>query len=298
MSPPIANTAVPWRTRACSGAPAEALNVGCRRTAVPGSTMLKHFLRYASVNYHRDCEKMESVTHQELTHADSPTGPVLGESRAEVLAALQAAGGPLGVSDIAAQVGLHPNTTRFHLDGLVEQGLAQRETEQREVPGRPRSLYTATASSPRAGRRSYRLLAEILTSYLAQTKEPGKAAIRAGEAWGRFLTERPAPFRRVDAAAATRQLVDTLDDIGFAPEAVTAGRERQILLHHCPFRETAEQHHEVVCAVHLGLMRGMLAELDAPLDAKRLDPFVEPNVCIARLTKRPRTTGGTRQRAS
>jgi predicted ArsR family transcriptional regulator len=212
---------------------------------------------------------------------------------------LQDAREPLGVNDVAARVGLHPNTTRFHLDGLVEQSLARRDIEQREVPGRPRALYAATADSPRAGRRSYRLLAEILTSYLAtHTDEPGKAALRAGEAWGRFLTDRPAPFRRVDAAAAERQIVDTLDEIGFAPEAVTNDSERQILLHHCPFRETAEEHREVVCSVHLGLMRGMLAELDAPMDAKRLDPFVEPNLCVTRLAPRARPPGRTRRRAS
>jgi len=230
--------------------------------------------------------KYEPVGREKLTHPDPSTGPVLGDSRAQVLGALQAAGEPVTVTDIASRVGLHPNTARFHLDGLVEQGLVQRETEQRELPGRPRVLYSARADSPRAGRRSYRLLAEILTSYLAgRTKQPGHAALQAGEAWGRFLTERPAPIRRVDAAAATQQLVDVLDEIGFAPEAVTNRRERQILLHHCPFREIAvEEHGTVVCAVHLGLMRGLLAELDAPIEAARLDPFVEPGLCITRLT--------------
>ena len=232
---------------------------------------------------------------REFISADPAGGPVLGQSRSRVLAVLQAAREPLGVDEIAAAVGLHPNTTRFHLDALVEQRLAERATEEREVPGRPRALYAAAADSAPAGRRSYRLLAEILTSYLAHTKQPGQAALEAGEAWGRFLTERPLPFRRVDSAEATRQLVQTLDDIGFAPEAVTAGRERRILLHHCPFREAAEEHKDVVCAVHLGLMRGMLAELDAPVEAQRLDPFVAPNLCVARLAARPR--GGPARRA-
>jgi predicted ArsR family transcriptional regulator len=93
-------------------------------------------------------------------------------------------------------------------------------------------------------------------------------------------------------------LVDALDSFGFAPEAKTAGGKRQILLRHCPFRESASKHPEVVCAVHLGLMRGMLAELDAPIDADQLDPFVEPNLCIARLTRRPKAgSTPTRTRA-
>jgi predicted ArsR family transcriptional regulator len=234
---------------------------------------------------------------RDLTRADPTATPVLGESRSRVLGILQAARTPLGVDEIAGRVGLHPNTTRFHLDGLVEAGLAVRATEERDLPGRPRALYTAAPDSAPAGRRSYRLLAEILTSYLAnETRNPGQAALKAGEAWGRFLTDRPAPFRRVDAADATRQLVATLDEIGFAPEAVTAGRKRQILLHHCPFRETAEQHTEVVCSVHLGLMQGMLSELDAPLEAWRLDPFVEPAVCVAHLAAPAGNSGTARRR--
>lgn len=229
------------------------------------------------------------MTNVALTRADPPDGPPIGESRARVLEMLQLASAPLGVGEIAARVGLHPNTVRFHLDGLVEQGCAKRSKEAREVPGRPRALFVATTDRQPAGRRSYRLLAQILTGYLAtHVRAPEESALEAGTAWGRFLTDRPEPFRRLDGAAATRSLVGVLDDIGFGPEPVTRGRKRQILLHHCPFREAAEQHPEVVCTVHLGLMRGVLSELDAPLEAARLEPFVEPNLCTAHLTTRPR----------
>lgn len=229
----------------------------------------------------------ERVERQDLTRADS-AAPALGDSRAEVLGVLQAAGGPLTVTETAERVKLHPNTARFHLDGLVEQGLATREAEQRDTPGRPRTLYRANAESQRTGRRSYRLLAEILTSYLAtQTPHASAAAEQAGEAWGRFLTERPAPFREIDAATAIQELTKVLDDIGFAPEVDTAPRDSRILLHHCPFREVAEQHPDVACAVHLGLMRGVLSELKAPVEAASLDAFVEPNLCVTRLADRP-----------
>ena len=231
--------------------------------------------------------------------ADPATGPALGESRSRVLAVLQEAGGALGVGEVAEHLRLHPNTIRFHLDALVEAGLAERATEEREEPGRPRTLYTANPGSARTGRRSYRLLAEILTSYVAaQTRQPAQAALKAGDAWGRYLTDRPAPFQRIDAAAATRQLVRTLDDVGFAPEAVTAGRKRQILLHHCPFREAAEEHRDVVCSIHLGLMQGLLAELDAPLEAQRLDPFVQPSLCVTHLAVRKNTQPAPRRRST
>lgn len=229
------------------------------------------------------------MSGRELLRPDPGTGtaPPLGESRARVLAVLHDADRPLSVGEVATRLKLHPNTARFHLDALVEAGLAERAAEQREQPGRPRTLYAARPDTARAGRRSYRLLAEILTSYVAaETPDPAQAARRAGQAWGRYLADRPPPFRRVDADTATAQLLRTLDDIGFAPEATTAGRVQQILLHHCPFRETAEEHREVVCSIHLGLMQGLLAEIDAPIEAQRLDSFVEPNLCVAHLAAR------------
>lgn len=230
---------------------------------------------------------------------DPATGPVLGDSRAQVLSTLQDAGAPIGVVEVAKRVGLHPNTARFHLDGLVDAGLAERASEGRDQPGRPRTLYTASAESGRTGRRSYHLLAEILTSYVAaQTPQPAEVAVEAGQAWGRYLAERPAPFQRIDAVTSTQQLVHTLDEIGFAPEAVTAGRKRQILLHHCPFREVAMEHGDVVCSIHLGLMQGLLAEIDAPLEAQRLEPFVEPSLCVAHLALRKGAQASARGRAN
>jgi predicted ArsR family transcriptional regulator len=51
----------------------------------------------------------------------------------------------------------------------------------------------------------------------------------------------------------------------------------------CPFREVAENHQDVVCQLHLGLMQGALARMRAPVTADRLEPFAEPSLCIAYL---------------
>jgi predicted ArsR family transcriptional regulator len=227
------------------------------------------------------------VERKKLSRGDQPTVPSLGASRALVLELLQHSAHPVGSGEVASKTGLHPNTARFHLDGLVSAGLAERSMERREVPGRPRALYTSRPDNPVAGPRSYRLLAEILTSYLAtQSRRPGTEAQTAGEAWGHALARQvPHPVATGDARA-TRILTDTLEEIGFAPQETGRGPSRQILLRHCPFREAAVEHREVVCGVHLGLMRGLLAELGSSLQAARLDPFVEPTLCVASLTKR------------
>lgn len=111
-----------------------------------------------------------------------------------------------------------------------------------------------------------------------------KAATEAGREWGRYQTEQPPPYQRLDAGQAIEMLTAALAEIGFAPEAVTDGDGCRLRLHQCPFREVAERHQDVVCALHLGLMQGIREQLRAPVSADRLRPFVEPSVCIAELS--------------
>ena len=82
---------------------------------------------------------------------------------------------------------------------------------------------------------------------------------------------------------AIRQLVDMLDQLGFAPEHRRADGEQQVGLRHCPFLELAESRTSVVCPVHLGLMQGALESWGSPVGVERLDAFVEPDLCVAHL---------------
>lgn len=216
--------------------------------------------------------------------------PVSGR-RAEVLAQLRDAGRPLTVAEVADRGGLSPNTARFHLDGLVDDGLVERAPEERSTPGRPRMLYAVRAAV--GGPRSYALLAEMLTGLVASLPAAGSTARDAGRAWGRHLVERAAPSERVDADEAVARLNRLLEAIGFAPQTCPGqDGETEVRLHHCPFEEIARDHTDVVCAIHLGLMQGALDELGAPVRATALEPFVTPTRCVARL----RT--GTSRRAS
>jgi predicted ArsR family transcriptional regulator len=217
-------------------------------------------------------------------------GLPLGRRRAEVLDLLRAAGSPLSVQDVADQVGLHVNSARFHLDALVEAGLAARAPRARSTPGRPSMAYQAVDGGvAAAGQRHFRLLAEMLTSLVAgMLPDPGQAATQAGREWGRYLTEPPAPYQRLSAGEAIERLTATLEDIGFAPDPADGEAPPSVLrLRQCPFREVAEGHQDVVCALHLGLMQGALAQMRAPVTSGRLEPFIEPSLCLAHLEAGP-----------
>lgn len=66
------------------------------------------------------------------------------------------------------------------------------------------------------------------------------------------------------------------DDIGFQPSlhGDPAVSPAEVHLHHCPFHEVAEAGEDVACALHLGLMQGALHQVQAPVAAMSLEPFV------------------------
>jgi predicted ArsR family transcriptional regulator len=206
-------------------------------------------------------------------------------SRLRVLEELRASSDPLDVAQLAERTRLHTNTVRFHLASLEQARVIERQEEKRTVPGRPRLMYAAIpGAEPRSADRGYRLLAHILASYLAgSAPDPARLALEAGQAWGRYLADRPAPFADVSPEEATRQILALLTELGFDPETHQEDGKTRILLHRCPFREVAESNRDIVCSVHLGLLRGALREMGAPLRATRLEPMVKPSLCIAHL---------------
>ncbi|MGN6610589.1 MAG: helix-turn-helix transcriptional regulator [Angustibacter sp.] len=219
----------------------------------------------------------------------SPHQVLASTSRSAVLEVLRERATALDVDEVASAVGLHVNTVRGHLEVLVDGGYAVRRSLPPSGPGRPRTVYEATAA-PEDGS-NYRLLAEVLTHYLASTSaHPAADAVAAGRSWAAPQVEGVAapdrgatgPTSERDAVAA---VVKLLADSGFRPEASADGS--RIDLHHCPFRDLAVASPDVVCGAHLGILQGALAQLDAPIAATRLLPLVEPDLCVATLERTP-----------
>jgi predicted ArsR family transcriptional regulator len=158
--------------------------------------------------------------------------------------------------------------------------------EQRSRPGRPRLLYEATAEPPDAdAHASYRLLAQILASHLASSgRDPSARAEQVGRAWGAHLVRRPPPFTSISKEETIDEVVRLHDQFGFRPELRQAKRAQELVLRRCPFQEVATAYQTVICPVHLGLMRGALAELATGVEADSLQPFAEPGACVGHLT--------------
>ncbi|OBH50116.1 transcriptional regulator [Mycobacterium mantenii] len=216
---------------------------------------------------------------------DSSTGESAGRRRA-VMRLLRASPDPMSIAGIAGVLGVHPNTVRFHLDSLVADGQVEHVELDRKGPGRPPLMFRAVRQMDRGGTRHYRLLAEILSMAFADERDPAPKALAAGRAWGHKMDAElhAVPDDADGAEEAIARLIEVLDELGFAPERRINDGQQQVGLRHCPFLELAENSSSVVCPVHLGLMQGAMETWGAPVSVDRLDPFVEPDLCLAHLT--------------
>ena len=209
-------------------------------------------------------------------------GSPLSAPRARILEQLQSSSGGTKIEALAARLGLHTNTVREHLDALLERGLATRELAPAVGRGRPAWSYAAAAGQPEPDPRvrDYAGLASALAGQIARTSaDPGADALSAGEEWGRTLSE----GRTANTAVrARRSVVALLSELGFDPESDP--RAISVRLRRCPLLDAARSHPEVICPVHLGIVRGALAELGADPDGAALVPFAEPGACTLSLT--------------
>lgn len=210
---------------------------------------------------------------------------LLGASRTSVLQALRHNPAGLDARELGEACGLHVTTVRFHLRVLRQAGLVETTSEHGGRRGRPRMIYTLSRADD-AGvdtTSGYPFLASVLASQWAtDSATRARRAERAGHAAATPDEPDPVvPARNLSEAA--DRVGATFSRLGFAPQVVHEGPNVVLELHACPFREVAQRHPEVVCSLHLGLLRGALERMDAPVKATSLEPFARPHLCIARL---------------
>lgn len=201
-----------------------------------------------------------------------------------MLRALRATTGPIGVAALAERLAIHPNTVRFHLDALEQEGLVARTTRPARGRGRPPVLYRSVGAGAHPARH-YELLADVLVTAIADDPGARERAARAAHARGRRYAEAAAD----GPADPVERLVGYLGEAGFAPDRASAD---VVELHNCPFREVVDREDAIACDVHAGMMRGALAGWRAKVAVAELEPFVRPGVCRARLARTARGGSG------
>lgn len=190
---------------------------------------------------------------------------------------------PVSVREMSRRLSLHPNTLRPHLRRLEEVGLVSREVRKSAAVGRPHTLYTARAADAGEGR-DYRLLAEMLCG-LVRGKQALQQAQGLARQWGSYLVAQggPKPGVRLPARRNLAILQEAMARAGFEPRfRREPNASVEVTLRNCPFRELADDHRDLVCTLHRGLVEGMVGGLKPPLAVKEFKPFVERGICRLR----------------
>lgn len=219
----------------------------------------------------------------------TPAAPrrALSPARAVVLEAVREAGEPATLARLSESTGLHQNTLREHLEALVARGLVRRTRSAPSGRGRPAWLYSPADPALSGAGSEYAGLAATLASHLHRTSsDPSADAVAAGRVWGRDLARKAGAPPEPGPVAARRQVAKLLDEIGFAPR--TDDKATTVRLTRCPLLETAKEYPDVVCGVHLGIVRGALEEYGADSERTDLFAFSEPGACRLELLTRPR----------
>jgi len=199
---------------------------------------------------------------------------------------------PTTLVALIAATGLHANTLREHLEALVKHGLVRRRRAEPSGRGRPAWLYEVSPDGEESSPSEYAGLAAALASAIHRTSNSPRAdAIAAGTEWGHELARAASAPTTVGDAAARIQVVAILDGIGFAPEHDVP--VAVVRLTRCPLLEAAHKHPDIVCGVHLGIVRGALEEYGADPSGTELFPFSEPGACRLDLMSGPTTAGPT-----
>lgn len=168
---------------------------------------------------------------------------------------------PLATLDISESLQLHPNTVRPHLERMRDAGLLTVAVGGRGDVGRPQHRYAIAADAPSLGFEppTMPLLARMALAMGARLQARSDDAEAVGRAEG---SARAKPYR--SAPSTLEALVSDLDRLGFDPLVTDSddGPDSAVVAFaNCPFAELAEQHPELVCGMHRGLVEGFVSEM-------------------------------------
>jgi predicted ArsR family transcriptional regulator len=190
---------------------------------------------------------------------------------------------PVTREEAGDAIGISRNLCAFHLDKLVGAGLlhARYESPPAKHRGRGRTpkVYepTGVGLNLTVPPRQYELVGEILADAVAASPTDAKnAASEQAVAVGRHIGAGCAHQGREIARASA-----ALADLGFEPRTTANG---EVALDNCPFHALARRQPELVCALNVAFVTGLLEGIGANELRAELRP--RPGACCVRVTPR------------
>jgi predicted ArsR family transcriptional regulator len=199
--------------------------------------------------------------------------------------------GQLSRDEAAEQLDVARSVAAFHLDKLVDSGVAEVHFERltgRTGPGagRPAKVYRRSAREIEVSlpERHYDLAGGLLAEAVERAAIDGVPVDRALRDAATETGRRLGDEARIKAGARASKtkrrdaLLRVLERHGYEPHV----RDGEIVLSNCPFHALAEQHRTLVCGMNLDLLSGVIEGIggESRLSA-RLAP--DPGYCCVRM---------------
>ena len=168
---------------------------------------------------------------------------------------------------------------------MREVGLLEVSAEVRTAVGRPQNLYALSDERARRSAWSPRPSPCWPACSCAWPRPPAPPPRTRPRSGGSRAERDALPY--ANAASCLEALVDQLDRVGFDPavDGTDDDETAVIAFAHCPFRELAEAHPDLVCSLHRGMVEGFV---DAMGDAEveEFHPLVHRQPCQVTIASR------------
>ncbi len=200
-------------------------------------------------------------------------------TRARLFETLQGLRRAASTEELAANLGLHVNGVRRHLELMESNGLLERRRVSRGR-GRPRDEWSIASEARPAGTdpEAYSELAGWLARAIPDSPRRLQEIEQAGKSIGREMA--PQTDDDLDTA-----LLDAFTTLGFQPQIESAGESVSCRLANCPYRRSAVENPDVVCTLHRGITIGLLESLDSGAVLTRFEPHdPEQAGCLVEVT--------------
>jgi len=197
---------------------------------------------------------------------------------------------PLATAEIAETLDLHPNTVRPHLERMRDLGLVDVTAAATGSVGRPQHRYALAPDAPSLGLEppAFPTVTRMLLRAAAAAGVDPEELIEAGREQGRADFARSTADVASDPGA-TADVIDALEAelaaFGFDPARADDGGAVTIAFTHCPFRQLAEDHPDLVCSMHQGMVEGFVS-CGADATVERFHPLIDRTPCQVDLVRR------------
>lgn len=179
------------------------------------------------------------------------------DTRYAIYEQLVESGTPLSTNEVAAALGLHPNTIRPHLERMREIGLLVVASGSRGSVGRPQNRYSVSPDAPSLGVEpaAYPLLAGLLANVAAEGAPAPDEVAAVGARHGRVLARSGEGLPTCSGG-----MSEAMADLGFSPATSTEDGRTALRFTHCPYVRIAQAFPDLVCQLHRGIAEGYAAE--------------------------------------